>query len=389
MISARLIQIARCPDCGGRLGPAGVAGPAVTTPASLHPGESSRAATCEGCRRPFATSDGYLDLRPRTAFAEQTKYLDHDLHADARHASIAPPVLGSKIRNDMLRRFLTPGPSDRVVDLGCGNGRAIAWNASSGASIVGVDISPFFAPEALDRSDLILGDLRRLPLADGAFNKAWSLDVLEHLSPQALRDVLSEANRVLEARGALFVYTHVRRNGWPAAGVRAVNRFAGLLERAGLLDLRQERLRKSDHLNPIADHDELARVVADCGFRIERITYYSPVIGAFVENVLARLAERLLARRAGRRAAAAARQGPAGVDPREAVRAARAAAQARVQHRGAMYRLLVAVTGVMKLDLWLFGRIRSGPFFALLRKEPRLTVPPPRAASSEAQPVGG
>ena len=32
----------------------------------------------------------------------------------------------------------------------------------------------------------LLGDLRRLPLRDGAFNKAWSLDVLEHLSPQAL-----------------------------------------------------------------------------------------------------------------------------------------------------------------------------------------------------------
>ena len=51
-------------------------------------------------------------------------------------------------------------------------------------------------------------------------------------------------------------------------------------------------------MNPLADHDDLARVAAECGFRIERITYYTPVVGAFVENVLVRMAEQFLARRA-------------------------------------------------------------------------------------------
>jgi SAM-dependent methyltransferase len=262
----------------------------------------------------------------------------------------------------MLREFLQPGPADRVVDLGCGNGRAMAWNASSGASILGVDISPFFAPEAIERCDLVLGDLRKLPLQDAVFDKAWSLDVLEHLSPQAFRDVLREAHRVLVPGGGLFVYTHVRKNGWPAAGVRAVNRLAALCERVGLVDLRQERLRKSDHLNPIADHDELRRVVDECGFTIDRITYYTPVVGAFMENVLARMAERVLSTRHRRTAAENA-------GSEASVRAARSAAQARVRQQGATYRALVAVSTLMKLDLLLFGRIQSGPYFALLRKK--------------------
>jgi SAM-dependent methyltransferase len=363
MISPRLLAVARCPDCGGGLDrPAG-------------------RMACTACGRVFAADRGFLDLRPLASFAEQTKYLDHDLHLDARHASIAPPVLGSKIRNDMLRRFLGPGPGDRVVDLGCGNGRAIAWNADSGAAMLGVDISPYFAREALDRSDLILGDLRRLPLADAAFNKAWSLDVLEHLSPRAFRDVLTEAYRVLEPGGALFIYTHVRRNGWPAAGVRAVNRLAGVCERIGLLDLRQERLRKSDHLNPIADHDELKRVVEACGFTLERVTYYSPVIGALVENVLARMAERVLARRAGRRLPAQDEGEGA------AVRAARASAQARVRRGGVTYWALRLVTAVMTIDVWLFGRVRSGPFFALLRKDVRRTGAHARSAAGAAAPL--
>ena len=313
----------------------------------------------------FATDAGYLDLRPKHAYAEQTKYLDEALHADARHESVAPPLLGSKIRNDMLRRFLRPGPSDRVLDLGCGSGRTLAWNASCGAELTGIDIAPYFAREAVAACDLLLGDLRRLPIRDGAFGKAWSLDVLEHLSRPALIEMLKEANRVLADGGAMFVYTHVRKNGWAAGGVRIVNRLASRLERLGLLDLRQERLRKSDHLNPLTDHDDLAAVARECGFTIERITYYTPVIGAFVENILSRMAEKAMARRA-------AAGGGSGEDTPEkqaaAVREARAAAQARVRRGGFTYTSLVALSTVMKLDVLLLGRFRSGPFFALLRK---------------------
>ena len=347
MISNAMTRLVQCPDCAA----------ALTRPAH------DDVLICTGCARRFDVSRGYVDLQPIATFSERTKYLDHDLHADARHESIAPPVLGSRIRNDMLRRFLRPGPGDRIVDLGCGSGRAIVWNAESGAAILGVDISPFFAQEAVDRADLVLGDLRRLPLRSGAFTKAWSLDVMEHLSPQALEDVLREAGRVLAPGGALFIYTHVRKNGWPAIGVRLVNRFAHLCERVGLIDLRQERLRKSDHLNPLADHDDLHRVAARCGFEVERVTYYSPVVGAFMENVLARMAERWLARRAGRTLPASA-----SADSHAAVREARRSAQARVRRGGALYWGLRGATALMKVDLWLFGRIPSGPFFALLRK---------------------
>jgi SAM-dependent methyltransferase len=346
MLSQALSQIIQCPDCTGRLD---VADDCVR---------------CSGCGRQFGFTSGVLDLRPIEAFAEQTKDLDDALHADARHTSITRPVLGSKIRNDMLNAFLRPSSGDRIVDLGCGNGRALAWNASSGASLFGVDVSPHFAPEAVAHSDLVLGDLRRLPLKAGAFNKAWSLDVFEHLSPQVFRDVLTEAGRVLSEDGVLFMYTHVRENGPLAGGVRMINRLARGLERIGLVDLRQERLRKSDHLNPIADHAELRRVASECGFRIERITYYTPIVGAVMENILARMTERWLTRRAARRSHGA----PA--DDSESLRAARTSAQARVGRGGWTYRGLLFASSLMKLDVVLFGRVRSGPFFALLRKTP-------------------
>jgi SAM-dependent methyltransferase/uncharacterized protein YbaR (Trm112 family) len=391
MISPRLLSIVRCPDCRGRLvtdGPA-EAGPygsgdtrAAAEARSYESGAAKAHCTliCTECGRRYESPGDYLDARPLQMFSEQTKYLDEALHADARHERVSPPLLGSRIRNDMLRKFLAPAPGELVVDLGCGSGRALLWNRDLGASLLGIDIAPFFSHDARAHVDLLLGDLRTLPFADGTFDKAWSLDVLEHLSPEALAGMLGEAARVLKPGGGLFVYTHVRRNAPIAAGLRWINRLATWLERRGLIDLRQERLRKSDHLNPLRDIPHLEQVADAAGFRIGRIRYYTPIVGGFVENILMRVAERALARRA--RARAATRDDPrvlpgaahAATDPAAdadvaAVREARAAAKTRIAAGGPTYLVLRALSFAMRLDLLLFGRIRSGPFFALLVKK--------------------
>jgi SAM-dependent methyltransferase len=358
MISPRLVALARCPDCRAPL-----AGP-------------PDAVRCTSCGRTCAGADGCLDLRPRNAFAEQTKYLDEALHADARHESVSPPLLSAGVRNSMLRAFLTMGPHDRVIDLGCGSGRVLIWNLDRGAYQIGLDVSPFFADEARAGVDLALGDLRRLPFADGAFTEAYALDVLEHLARDAVAEMLTEAARVLDAGGRLFLYSHVRRNAWIARGLRAVNWLARRLERLGLLDLAQERLRKSDHINPLADIPDLERAVAAAGFRVARIRYYTPLIGGFIENIVIRMAERVLARRAAGRARRRA-AGPAAPGSRSEpgaraldAREVRSEAKRRIAARGPSYMALAVLTWLMKLDIVLFGRIRSGPFFALLEKRP-------------------
>jgi SAM-dependent methyltransferase len=355
MVSATLLSLVRCPECHGDLSESAATG--------------ERRLVCAGCGRSYRRDDDFLDLRPEVQFSEQTKYLDEALHADARHERVSPPLLGSKIRNDMLRSFLAPSPSDRVVDLGCGSGRALLWNRDWRATSIGVDIAPFFSSDARSDVDLMLGDLRMLPFASGTFTKAYSLDVLEHLSPDALRAMLAEANRVLAPGGALFVYTHVRKNAPIAAGLRWINAFARVLERRGLIDMRQERLRKSDHLNPLRDIPELEAVARDTGFRIARIRYYTPIVGGFVENILMRVAERAMARRAATRLAAA---GAPDADA-AAIREARTTAKARIAKSPATYGLLRGLSAAMKLDLLLFGRVQSGPFFALLVKERSLS----------------
>lgn len=345
MISPRLRALVSCPDCRFPLR------------------DDGARFTCPNCHRTFTPGHGYLDLRPADAFGEQTKYTDEALHADARHERVSPPLLGAGVRNRMLRTFLALTPTDRLLDLGCGSGRMMVWNHDTGAWMVGVDVAPFFAHEAVEQSDLVLGDLRRLPFPDGAFTKAWSLDVFEHLSKEALQGFLRETARVMAPGGAVFVYTHVRKNAPIAKGLRLINRFAGWLERRGLIELSVERLRKSDHINPLVDIPDLERTVAEAGFRVDRIRYYTPLIGGFVENILMRLVEHALASRARAKAPS-----PTG-DDTAAVRDARTSAKARIARGGIVYAGLQALTWLMMLDVWMFGRIRSGPFFALLVKD--------------------
>lgn len=354
MISSRLLSLVRCPVCRATLVPSDEPTP--------HPTPQ-----CANCGRLYQQhSADFLDLRPPDEFQEQTRYLEEALHADARHERVSPPLLGSKIRNDMLRAFLAPSPDDHVVDLGCGSGRALLWNRDWNAATVGVDIAPYFSMEARRDVDLLLADLRKLPFADGTFTKAFSLDVLEHLSPEALRAVLAEAARVLAPGGALFVYTHVRKNAPIAKGLRVINRLAEWLDRRGLVDLRQEHLRKSDHVNPLRDVPELEQVTRAAGFRIARITFYTPLVGGFVENVMMRMGERVLARRAAARLKETAAAGD--IDA-QATRLARTAAKQRIAKGGVTHAVLRMLSLAMKLDLVLFGHITSGPFFALLVKE--------------------
>ena len=348
MISAVLPSLVRCPDCDASF---------VADAAAL---------VCTGCGRRVATSGTYLDLRPKADLGAATMYLDESFHVEGRHLTLAPPLLSAAIKNDMAREFLDLRPSDRVVDLGCGNGRMMMWNRDTGAHMVGVDVSPFFSIEAERTVDLVLGDLRRLPFASATYTKAYSLDVAEHLTHADLEAMLAEAARVLAPGGTFFVYSHVRKLSRLAALPRAINRVSAWLERVDLVDLRYERHRKSDHLNPLLDLDDLSRTVEAAGFRIARIRYYTPVVGALVENIGLRMAEHALAKRTRRRLQR--QENPdGGAGEAEAIRQARARGK-QLASGGTTAAVLRFLTWMMKLDIVLFGRIRTGPFFLLLEK---------------------
>ncbi len=223
-----------------------------------------------------------------------------------------------------------------------------------------IDAGAHFASEAMAKVDLVRGDIRRLPFAAGSFDKAYSLDVLEHLTEEGVRGMLSEARRVLRLGGFFFIYSHVMMSSKLASFQRGVNRLVQWLDGCGLVDNRPERERKADHINTLRSYQQLETLVVEAGFRMEKIRYYNVMFKAVFEDLLLPLLEHNIW---GRRSVPK----QSGRGPGKEVGGATEKVASRPNVGRWAHGPLAVATAVMKLDVALFGRIRTGPFFLLLR----------------------
>ncbi len=118
---------------------------------------------------------------------------------------LEPPDL--ELRRSFARAEI--GPSDQVLDLGCGAGDLINDLRATAASVVGVDV----AEAALRRARARHPELAfyrteidgELPLGDNSFDVVWSSEVIEHVADTARW--MSEARRVLRPGGRLLLTT--------------------------------------------------------------------------------------------------------------------------------------------------------------------------------------
>ncbi|MFC9618872.1 methyltransferase domain-containing protein [Streptomyces sp. NPDC056930] len=105
------------------------------------------------------------------------------------------------------RMVLRPG--QRVLDVGCGSGRALpALRAEVGARgiVLGVDLTPAMLTAAgrKGRTGLLLADACRLPLPERSLDGIFSAGLVDHVPD--LVAALREWARVITPRGALLLY---------------------------------------------------------------------------------------------------------------------------------------------------------------------------------------
>ncbi|GAA5179814.1 hypothetical protein GCM10023322_10720 [Rugosimonospora acidiphila] len=114
-------------------------------------------------------------------------------------------------------------PGATVIDVGCGTGRALPVLAQAiglsqarpepgrGVSgrVIGLDLTPQMlaaarAEQGLSGVDLVLGDARHLPLADGRADAVFAAGLVQHLPDPAAG--LAELARVTRPGGALVIF---------------------------------------------------------------------------------------------------------------------------------------------------------------------------------------
>lgn len=314
---------------------------------------------CTRCATLYPIRDGYAELLPRTEYDHTTHYTGGDSEHILDYRDFARPLLSAQVKNNLLNDFLKFQKNEAVLDLGCGNGKFAYWNKDKVRTMLAADLAPWFADRARAALPLLRADLRALPVADAALDKAFSLDVFEHLTQDDLTRVLNEANRVLKPGGRLFVFSNTRERPTLAplmAPQQAVTRW---LKKRGSVDFTRDDWRKADHIKAIRTYEELQALFASNQFAIRRVAFWNGVFQGWIENVFMKLGENYLSRQAR------------GTNKLEQQVNARATVRATMRTAsGGKYTMpLEALSKVMQLDLTLFGGLRAGPYFMLAEKK--------------------
>ena len=120
-------------------------------------------------------------------------------------------VLGAPEQIEPVLEAAAIGPSDRVVDVGCGTGFLLLGAARRASQVVGVDVTPAMLAEAkrrVDEAGLTNVTLREataeaLPFADQRFDVALTRLTLHHFGNPGR--VLGEMHRVLRPGGRVVL----------------------------------------------------------------------------------------------------------------------------------------------------------------------------------------
>ncbi|MEU6988462.1 methyltransferase domain-containing protein [Streptomyces sp. NPDC046324] len=121
------------------------------------------------------------------------------------------PAYGAAVADLGLR------PGAAVLDAGCGTGRALtALRAAVGpaGTVIGADLTPEMLEEAVragrdEAGELILTDVARLPLRDGALDAVFGAGLISHLADPAAD--LRELARVVRPGGRLALFHPIGR----------------------------------------------------------------------------------------------------------------------------------------------------------------------------------
>jgi ubiquinone/menaquinone biosynthesis C-methylase UbiE len=184
------------------IGQLGIAGLALLRLHALR--EPDRAVECvDEIRRILAAVDETAPIEVRTPFLDVAS--GYTRWAEVYDAPGNPLI---ECEEPVIHSLLDELDGDPLLDAACGTGRHLAYLASRGHRMIGVDVVPTMIDKAREKTpsaDYRVGDLTALPLEDGEVRGAVCSLALEHVAD--VRAAYRELARVVAPGGTVVTST--------------------------------------------------------------------------------------------------------------------------------------------------------------------------------------
>jgi ubiquinone/menaquinone biosynthesis C-methylase UbiE len=201
---------------------------------------------------------------------------DYDESAVAREeANYQTPT--ARERRTFVRDQIAIDSGESVLSIGCGPGFEPAELATEepSRSVTGIDVNPVMLSRARERCpgdvSLLRADATHLPVEDGTFDAAVSVQVYEYI--EDLNDALAELRRVLDEDGRAVVYaTDWDSLVWHATDAERAKRVLDVWD---------------DHCVHPRLGSELQAILQSSGFAVKNVTAFPIVLTELGENTFA------------------------------------------------------------------------------------------------------
>lgn len=186
----------------------------------------------------------------------------------------------SRTRNSVWEEFKPLAEyikrGDKVLDLGCGNGRFIEFFQDKNIEYVGIDNSQKLIEIARQKhpnGNFQIFDGLKIPFPDDYFDAIFCIAVLHHIPGNQLRqEFLEEARRVLKSGGKLILstwYLWQKYTFWNLLFKFTLKKLIGKSP-LDFFDIMEPWGKISERYFHNFRKGELKRLVEKCGFEIEK-----------------------------------------------------------------------------------------------------------------------
>jgi len=167
---------------------------------------------------------------------------------------------------------------DRVLDLGCGNGRLVELFRGKPIEYFGIDNSQKLieiAKHHYPQQEFLVFDGFRIPFQDNFFDKIFCIAVLHHIPSRQLRqEFLNEARRVLKPGGQLILtvfYLWQKETYWSLLAKNALKKIIGRSE-LDFFDVIETWFKIGKRYFHVFRKSELRNLLTRCGFQIDNLS---------------------------------------------------------------------------------------------------------------------